>query len=156
MSHAEKMRQLYGLDSIYVMTDDPKIMSGASLSRYRSRLKFFSQPVDRHMFEGNKKDTWVEKKLDSLGNELLHSVLKDVHAARQCTAFIGGFDGQLSKVVLGLMTARLGVVPPYVSVDQPYCRKFKYVGPCAPSGKSALAQLARLRARDGASEHNSV
>ena len=130
------------------MTDDPKIMSDESLSRYRSRFKFFSQPVNRNVFEGADKNTWVERKLDNLGNELLHSVLKDVHAASRCTAFIGGFDGQLSKVVLGLMTSRLGVVPPYVSVDQPYCRKFKYVGPCAPSGKSALAQLARLQARD--------
>ena len=150
MRHAEVLRSKYGLSTIYLMTDDPKIASRESLARYRKTFRIVTQPLDRSMFEGKGKKTWVEKKLDSLGSSLLHSVLKDVHAARQCDALIGGFGGQLSKIVLGLITARKGAVPPYVTVDDPYCRKFNYLesSPCKKSGRSALTHLQRLIERD--------
>jgi hypothetical protein len=123
MRHAEVLRKKYGLSTIYLMTDDPKIATADTLAPYRKTFRIVTQPLDRSMFEGKAKKTWVEKKLDALGSDLLNSVLKDVHAARQCDALIGGFGGQLSKVVVGLITARKGAVPPYVSIDDPYCRK---------------------------------
>ena len=45
----------------------------------------------------------------------------------QCDVLVGTFSSQLSRLALELMVARHGVVPPYASVDYPWCSHFMEV-----------------------------
>ena len=45
----------------------------------------------------------------------------------QCDVLVGTFSSQLSRLALELMVARHGLVPPYASVDYPWCSHFMEV-----------------------------
>jgi hypothetical protein len=48
------------------------------------------------------------------------ATLIDIMLLASCDAFVGSLDSQMSRVALMLMSARLGRVPPFASVNNPW------------------------------------
>ena len=49
------------------------------------------------------------------------SFVADLHALSSCDAMVGKFTSNLARLVLELISARLGRVAPYISLDAAWC-----------------------------------
>eukprot|EP00325_Prymnesiales_sp_UTEX-LB-985_P003627 CAMPEP_0174712444 /NCGR_PEP_ID=MMETSP1094-20130205/13434_1 /TAXON_ID=156173 /ORGANISM="Chrysochromulina brevifilum, Strain UTEX LB 985" /LENGTH=116 /DNA_ID=CAMNT_0015911513 /DNA_START=129 /DNA_END=479 /DNA_ORIENTATION=- len=49
------------------------------------------------------------------------SFVIDLHAMASCDAVVGKFTSNLARLVFELISARLGRVAPYISLDVPWC-----------------------------------
>mmetsp|Transcript_59804 Transcript_59804/g.118790 ORF Transcript_59804/g.118790 Transcript_59804/m.118790 type:complete len:156 (-) Transcript_59804:18-485(-) len=53
--------------------------------------------------------------------EAFESFVTDLHAMASCHALVAKLTSNIARLVLELISARLGRVPPYISLDAPWC-----------------------------------
>lgn len=112
-----KIRDKYGVDTAYLSTNDEKVVAEA---QEVTDIKFLSVDFDRSQFASR----WGLEQMMMHGTvdrkTVAESALIDLLMLGQCDYMVGGFKSQFARVSFALMTARLGEVRPYVSVDNPW------------------------------------
>jgi len=127
MEVAEGFREKYGFRRIFLATDDDSVIR--SVKRYPKFEFMFYRDVPRARY--NIQGQWIERSgVEKLGKSPFYEVIRDVHSASFCSAFIGTFDASMSHLMLYLMIHRLGIIPPFHSVNGPYCRKRVWTSCC--------------------------
>jgi len=128
-----RMSTLYSLPTIFVSTDDQKVISNltaltASGTEPWSKV-VFQTDLNRTAYgaEDGKKG-YIENRVnekDANGDYKIKKpileLLTDVEAGSRCSALIGTLDSHVSELLLLRMTATLGAAPPFYSLGGPYC-----------------------------------
>jgi len=120
MSKADEFRRLYGYDKIFLATDDARVLEEVPL--YSQFVVRYFEDMNRAKYE-SPEGVYVERLgWKRLGNAF-YEAIRDMYAASLCDALVGSFAASMSHVMLYLMVHRLGIVPPFKSVDEKFCRK---------------------------------
>ena len=121
LMEARTIRDLYGKtnDVIFLATDSAAIIDDAK--NYRNEFTFIFQHIERNILQSRIKiESRLEKReLDP--HELMVATLIDIFLLSECDYMITHQTSSLSRIALQLATVRLGYVPPYVSMDGPWC-----------------------------------
>jgi len=120
MRRAEKYRTTYNYTSIFLATDDARVIDEVSLYPHFDFMYF--KDFNRTKYD-SPEGVFIETLgIKRLGNAF-YDALRDIHAASLCEALIGSFQSSMSHMMFYRMVYRLGIVPPFFSVDSQYCRK---------------------------------
>jgi len=133
MVHARAFREKYGIRRIFLATDD-----AASVEWARENSEGFEwviPEIDRSKYVSDK---LIEERLiaagardesadvENLGAKLDgglegQTIVQEIEMLASADAFIGQFSGNVDRVAFTLMADRLGMIPPYVSMDIAWC-----------------------------------
>jgi len=120
MRFAEGFRRQYGYTKIFLATDDGHVLD--EVSAYpQFNISYFTD-FDRKKYD-SPNGVFIERTgIHRFGNAF-YDAIRDIHAASLCEAFIGSFDASMSHLMFYRMVYRLGIVPPFASVDAKFCVK---------------------------------
>mmetsp|Transcript_3124 Transcript_3124/g.7069 ORF Transcript_3124/g.7069 Transcript_3124/m.7069 type:complete len:406 (-) Transcript_3124:39-1256(-) len=123
------IKRLYGLQRLYVMTDDTGVpltkwgghfrsVSQASIERSgydvsnitHSAVRRYKKVADRTTFPENRVASGV------LGSQPVAEYFSDFKSGSRCRALVGSFSSSTTKLLLLQMITRHGMMPPYVSL----------------------------------------
>ena len=125
-----KLRRAYGLEAVFLSTDDEEVVEDATRWLRRHGMRVLNLPLDRSVFESS---WFIEHRMEAGALDagvITDSMLLDLLLLRECDAFVGTLSSQMSRLALSLMAHRIGVIPPFVSVeDMPW-------GCCSWAGES--------------------
>lgn len=116
MTRIKKMRDLYGVKTIFLATQDQRIVSAA---RAQAGLRVLSLSFDRGQLTGSaarKALHWRQKNGYVDSAMVSESALLDLFLLAECDYFVGSFHSQYSRLALSLMAAKKGYIPPFSSV----------------------------------------
>ena len=135
LMEARTIRDMYGADKniIFLATDSDAVIHDAM--KYRNEFVFIFQEMRRDSFKSGRK---IEDRFDNAElnpHELMITTLTDIHLLAECDFLITHQASSLSRLSLQLATLRLGYVPPYVSMDGPWCFHWRMCCDITPDGK---------------------
>jgi hypothetical protein len=109
------LRDAYGLQTVYLATDDPKVIAEASADR-TSGLNWVWVDWPREQLARPK--PWVEFRAN-LDEHVPLSLAAELHLLGHADMFVGSFGSQVGRSIYYRMLAgvRGGTLPPFVSVD---------------------------------------
>jgi hypothetical protein len=113
-----ELQSRYGVSRVFLATDDEAV---AAEAQDTDGLTVATLPLDRSFFFS---DWFLEFRVQQgLASAPLvtASALLDVFLLSEGSYFVGSFSSHLSRLAFELMAARLGFVPPFASVDYPWC-----------------------------------
>ncbi len=118
ISLVERMRSQYSVSKVFLATDDIDAMNLFSKAFGKDLVAL---NMDRSVFEGR---WFIEYRLihgvvDA--GVVTESTLIDLFLLRESTFFVGTFASQFSRLAFEMLVANKGYVPPYASVDYPWC-----------------------------------
>jgi hypothetical protein len=111
----QAMRALYGLQTVMIATDDPKVIAQASADT-TSGLNWVWVDWPREQLARPK--PWVEFRAN-LDEHVPLSLAAELHLLGHADMFVGSFGSQVGRSIYYRMLANLrgGSMPPFVSVD---------------------------------------
>ena len=120
----------YGTRRVFVSTDDDAVLAEAEAhTREGGEFDFvFTGGFNRQLYDSKqqiekRKGLWDGTNDD--GHAIMQSSLADVLLLAECDVFVLHLLSNLSRLALELAAARLQKVPPYISVDGPWCPHWK-------------------------------
>jgi hypothetical protein len=119
MELVKDMVRVVGPSSIFVSTDDSAVLS--SMRNIAPGLRV----VTNHLAQSNVLNSSLELDRRLLRNlvdrrYVSEATLIDMLLLASCDSFVGSLDSQMSRVALMLMSARLGRIPHFASVNNPW------------------------------------
>ena len=140
MAHAQKMQDLYGVENIFLATDDPEVVREAE-GKYRG-FRFIYAPIDREWYDAQPKSAgagppppplpglWrggIEYRLDTgegdPGKVGLEAVI-DAELLGQADFFVGTLGSNLGRIAFELILSRKRRVVPFASLDIGWCASY--------------------------------
>uniref|UniRef100_A0A7S3LLF9 GT23 domain-containing protein n=2 Tax=Aplanochytrium stocchinoi TaxID=215587 RepID=A0A7S3LLF9_9STRA len=132
MRAAKMLKYKYNVSKIYLATDDPHVESALHKPKkyiYTYRRHFpaiVMQNISRRAFDFSNysmlKDvdtaTYPENRVKHLGSRPVTEFLVDIHMLRSCDYFVGTISSGIGRVVLALISSRLGRIPPFISLQE--------------------------------------
>jgi len=138
MAPARKFREKYGINRIFLATDDEASVAWAR--RHPDGFEWVVPNLDRSKYVSA---TLIEERLIAAGasregaaggeeveaekgdhldaGQEGETIIQEIEMLASADAFIGQFSGNVDRVAFSLMASRLGRIPPYVSLDIPWC-----------------------------------
>jgi len=132
---ARALRDMYGQDvrKIFLATDSGEIIQ--ETAHFEPEFSFvYLHDMDRDKYDSGTK---IESRMqsDSIDSHaLMLETLTDMFLLSECDYFVTHQASALSRVSLSLASTRLGHLPPYVSMDGPWCYHWKMCCDVKPSG----------------------
>mmetsp|Transcript_22831 Transcript_22831/g.66453 ORF Transcript_22831/g.66453 Transcript_22831/m.66453 type:complete len:144 (-) Transcript_22831:69-500(-) len=124
------MRRLYGFKSLFITSDDHQVLVDAT-TRYANWKVYSRQLLHAHAPTSTETpilvDRLVSKTAQGLPLDLFSAAVEtalDVLFLSQADGFLGKFTSNIDRIVLQLMAGRDGCLPPYASLDAPWCDPF--------------------------------
>jgi len=125
------MKMAYNITAIYLATDEASVVE--ELNKALAGTYIFTQQVRREMFYSGNHTTYnlenIPAKMGKLEPEsssaMTFSALFDWLALRESDAFIGTFTSDFGRIAFELISSRMNSVPPYVSLEETYCKPRK-------------------------------
>lgn len=124
--HARRFKTKYGVDTIFLATDDAEVAQEAQASR---EFRFLIQPLNRTAHDSLEfvDDQLRAGTLDP-GSEG-RDVVTDITLLATSDFFIGTFSGNIGRIAYQLSTAWKGFQPPVASLDLPWCSHWGHTWP---------------------------
>eukprot|EP00281_Chroomonas_sp_CCMP1168_P016142 CAMPEP_0206213320 /NCGR_PEP_ID=MMETSP0047_2-20121206/1060_1 /ASSEMBLY_ACC=CAM_ASM_000192 /TAXON_ID=195065 /ORGANISM="Chroomonas mesostigmatica_cf, Strain CCMP1168" /LENGTH=544 /DNA_ID=CAMNT_0053635463 /DNA_START=142 /DNA_END=1774 /DNA_ORIENTATION=- len=119
---SEKFISAYGYKQIFLATDDQEVVEQF---RQHATVKVVSLPVDRGIFDSSFFIEYRLMKGYTDGEAVTRSTLLDLFLLAEADALVAGFGSHFGRMAFELSVYIKGYVPPYSSVDYPYCSHFK-------------------------------
>jgi len=132
---ARALRDMYGQDvrKIFLATDSGEIIQ--ETAHFEPEFSFvYLHDMDRDKYDSGTK---IESRMQSHSidsHAIMLETLTDMFLLSECDHFVTHQASALSRVSLSLASTRLGHLPPYVSMDGPWCYHWKMCCDVKPSG----------------------
>jgi len=135
IEEARTMRDMYGQDvrKIYLATDSEDIIDQSV--QFEPEFTFLHQNISRRKFKSGNKIEDRFNKLELQRHEIMIETLKDIFLLSECDYFITQQASALSRIALNLATSRLRRIPPYISLDGPWCYHWRMCCDVQRNGK---------------------
>ena len=117
----------YKTNRVFIATDDESILK--STKSYSKEFKFvFADSFSRDLFDSKdqieyRKDLWTGN--NNKGHSIMVSSLIDLMLLAECDYLVLHLLSNLSRLALELAAARKEAIPPYFSMDGPWCHHWK-------------------------------
>jgi hypothetical protein len=125
VEEARTLRDFYGLNirKIYLATDSDSIIE--QVADHEHEFTFLYQNVSRKKFESSQKieNRFQIHKMNK--HQLMVETLIDIFLLSECSYFVTQQASALSRIALSLASSRLEYIPPYISLDGPWCYHWK-------------------------------
>ena len=120
----ERLEARYGYTRVVVASDSASARS-AFLAHLPGKFEV-ELPTPDEQLTGDtleQQDVMVENLYENRTEAwaAFEAFLLDLHALSSCDAIVGKFTSNMARLVLELMSARLGRVAPFISLDAPWC-----------------------------------
>jgi len=117
---------------IYLATDSVSVIQDTK--KYKNEFIFIFQKMNRELMNSSQKiENRFGKELDS--HKIMVSTLVDIFLLSACDFLVTHQASALSRISLHLATVRLGYVPPYVSMDGPWCYHWRMCCDISSNGR---------------------
>ena len=119
---ARTLRDMYGEDvnKIFLATDSDEIIQ--QISSFEPEFTFvYLKDTRRAIYESKTK---IESRIQNHeidSHKILLETLTDMFLLSECDYFVTHQASALSRLSLSLASTRLGFLPPYISMDGPWC-----------------------------------
>ena len=137
IAKARVMKEKYGVRNIFLATDSEAVVEEAT-AKYGKEFHFIHQQMDRSKFDLDTRSEELKHlhpgwntgpgNLDTLhaagllnSNKDVETILLDVELLAQADYLISAFSTNVARLAYELMVARRGCLPPFVSLDIPWC-----------------------------------
>ena len=130
LPHIRLLSEKYGTRRVYLATDDAAVIKSVSSPSVAAEFDFIYITEDdaRKLMDDKQlieRRTDLYKDSSSSGHTLMMSALVDLLLLTETDAFVGHFLSNLSRLAVEMMAAKKGYLPPYVSMDGPWCPHWK-------------------------------
>jgi len=144
LAQVAKLARRYGFSAVYAATDDAQVAATIKNDAKHYGLEVELLAMDRSKYDA--KRMIQHRNLSEFDHaQAAREVYYDVSALSQCDAFVGPMHSTMDSLVLELVTARLGFVPPFISMDDPWCGPENNFCPDNTPQTSVIAQRAKAR-----------
>lgn len=118
---ARTIRDSYGENKniIFLATDSEAVVK--DVRKYENEFTFIFQKMQRNVLKSGIKIENRFEKLELNPHDLMISTLTDIFLLAECDFLVTHQASSLSRLSLHLATMRLGYVPPFISLDGPWC-----------------------------------
>lgn len=142
MRAAGELRALYGVRNIFLATDDSGVVKGINDKLLYPGWNVMSSPINRDWYQPQAWRSWqaktshkrkrrnsdpafkagfVEQRIkhgDGDPSKLGAEALLEIDLLSSCDMFVGTLSSTLGRAAFEIMAARVGYIPPYVSLDK--------------------------------------
>jgi|AntAceMinimDraft_11_1070367.scaffolds.fasta_scaffold48389_1 hypothetical protein len=130
LPHLRTLSEKYGTRRVYIATDDAAVIKSLSSPTIAAEFDFIyvTEMDARALMDGKQ---LIERRTDlyrdssASGHTLMMSALVDLLLLTETDALVGHFLSNLSRLALEMMAAKKGYLPPYISMDGPWCPHWK-------------------------------
>lgn len=118
----------YGTKNVFVATDNPEILAEIELTRKHTDLNFLVVPSESRA--QLKSDTKIEQRMTGEddgfdSHAAIVTAFQDIFLLSECDYLVTHQASTMSRVALNLATMRMKAVPPYISLDGPWCPQWR-------------------------------
>ena len=115
----------YNTTRVYVATDDPQVI--ADTAKFKDEFTFVFADEDRSVYRSDAKieDRMVQRRMPVDQHAVMTSTLRDIFLLAEGDYLVTHQASAMSRLALQIATERHKAVPPYISLDGPYCPDWK-------------------------------
>ena len=133
---ARTLRDMYGqhVNNIFLATDSEAIIRETTF--FEPEFSFvFMKDMKRSSYDSTTKiESRIQKRaVDS--HEIMLETLTDMYLLSECDYFVTHQASALSRLSLSLASTRLSYLPPYISLDGPWCYHWRMCCDVKPNGE---------------------
>ena len=133
---ARALRDIYGQDinKIFLATDSDEILRQTIL--FETEFSFvYLKELNRSKYDsGTKIESRMQNhEIDS--HTIMLEMLSDMYLLSECDYFVTHQASAMSRLSLSLASTRLGYLPPYISMDGPWCYHWRMCCDVKPNGE---------------------
>ena len=137
IAEARTLQDMYGKEirRIFIATDSQQIIR--ETDDFKDEFDFIYQNFNRDKYNTNRKieNQFQQNVLDK--HEVMLETLGDIFLLSECDFLVTHQASALSRIVLSLTSVRLGYIPPYVSLDGPWCYHWRMCCDVRPNGQQS-------------------
>jgi len=124
-----EMSQIYKIHSVFLSTDDSDVQQDVEFLGSKHHFEVFMQKrsvgqinfTNKSLYRTENIPAKMKRANATSVETMAYSSLFDPFALKECHAFVGTFTSDFGRIAFELMSARLGYVPPYYSLEETYC-----------------------------------
>ena len=127
----------YDTKNVFIATDNPEILDEIKKSEPYSNLTFIVVPSKFR--EQLKSDIKIEQRMTDVkstfdSHAAVMSAFQDIHLLAECDYLVTHQASTMSRIALNLATMSRKAVPPFISLDGPWCPQWRMC--CEPHHKT--------------------
>lgn len=134
MEEVRAMRDMYGVNRVFIATDSTTAL--ADTKQYEPEFEFIHLDMDREKYNTKSKiESQMASGVGFDSHDVMISSLRDTLLLAESDYLVTHQASTMSRIALQLATLRLKHVPPYVSMDGPWCYHWRMCCDVTPTGK---------------------